>query len=376
METHYAPAERRQGDMLHQDIVYIEENPVISVLLKFASGVLAILNEERQILALNTTFLKFLGIEDPENVLGLRPGEALDCVHAHEMEAGCGTSEYCSSCGAAIAMVSSLETKEPIEKICMMTVEKRGKKKELLFKIRSQPFAIENRTYLMLFLTDITGEQQAAIMERIFFHDINNIVFSILGSSELLCKNPDYNNVLIQEINSASIRLAKEIAIQRTILQEGLHNYQAIVSQVALIDIVDEVKSLFVGHQIAENKELDLPDIDAAMFICTDQALVVRILVNMIKNALEATEDSGKVKLAVERTSQSISFVVWNDSYILPNIQKRIFQRNFSTKEEIGRGLGTYSMKYFGEEILGGSVDFRSSSSEGTRFWLTLSLGE
>ena len=109
-----------------------------------------------------------------------------------------------------------------------------------------------------------------------------------------------------------------------------------------------------------------MPTISQDIRITTDHALVVRILVNMIKNALEATQENGQVSLSVEQISHSVSFVVWNEGLIPKNIQKRIFQRNFSTREETGRGLGAYSMKYFGEQILGGCVDFTSSKSAST----------
>ncbi|MBN1378578.1 MAG: sensor histidine kinase [Gammaproteobacteria bacterium] len=374
MKTYFAPAERLDAESLQKDIEWIGSNPIIEGLLNFASGVLAVLNEQRQIVALNTTFLKFLGIHDPADVLGLRPGEAVNCVHAHEMEGGCGTSEYCSSCGAAISIVSSLKSKEPVERMCALTIEKDNVKRELLFKVRSLPIVIDERTFLMLFLSDITGEQQAAIMERVFFHDINNIVFSILGSSQLLCKDPEYNNELIREIYTSSVHLAREIAIQQSLFQEGVHVYRPLYQDVHIRDIVEAVRNLFVGHPVAKGRELILPAISQDIRITTDQALVVRILVNMIKNALEASEENGQVSLSVEQISRSVSFVVWNKGLIPKNIQKRIFQRNFSTREETGRGLGAYSMKYFGEQILGGCVNFSSSERDGTRFWLTLDL--
>ena len=85
------------------------------------------MNEHRQIVALNDTFLKMLGISDAEEKLGLRPGEAVDCIHAHEMDGGCGTSKYCSSCGAAIAIVTCIDEDRPAEKICALTANKAGR---------------------------------------------------------------------------------------------------------------------------------------------------------------------------------------------------------------------------------------------------------
>jgi signal transduction histidine kinase len=52
-------------------------------------------------------------------------------------------------------------------------------------------------------------------------------------------------------------------------------------------------------------------------------------------------------------------------------IQLQIFQRFFSTKGP-GRGLGTYSMKLFGERYLKGKVDFSSQAPQGTTFTVTL----
>lgn len=43
-----------------------------------------------------------------------------------------------------------------------------------------------------------------------------------------------------------------------------------------------------------------------------------------------------------------------------------------ATKEQTGRGLGTFSMKLLGEEILGGRVEFTSSAQNGTVFKLDL----
>jgi len=94
----------------------------------------------------------------------------------------------------------------------------------------------------------------------------------------------------------------------------------------------------------------------------------------MIINAMEATEKNGIVRIWSENKNGKINFCVWNSQFIPPEISKRIFQRNFSTKFQAGRGIGTYSMKFFGEKILGGKVSFSSSKEDGTIFVLSLPL--
>ena len=94
----------------------------------------------------------------------------------------------------------------------------------------------------------------------------------------------------------------------------------------------------------------------------------------MVTNALEETIEGDEVRMWVETSQERITFSVWNRKNIPADIAKRIFQRNFSTKLEHGRGLGTYSMKLFGEDILGGRVDFTTSEKEGTIFRFSLRI--
>ncbi len=66
------------------------------------------------------------------------------------------------------------------------------------------------------------------------------------------------------------------------------------------------------------------------------------------------------------------AFHVHNDSVMPAEVQLQVFHRSFSTKATIGRGIGTYSMKLFGEHYLRGRIEFTSRASEGTTFNLYL----
>ena len=111
---------------------------------------------------------------------------------------------------------------------------------------------------------------------------------------------------------------------------------------------------------------------DTAFVLNTDLMLVSRTLGNMLLNALEATPDGGRVLLETRREDDAVCWAVSNSGHIPENIQKRIFQRHFSTKEGSGRGFGTYSMKLFAEHYLNGSITFASSAETGTVFTLRL----
>jgi signal transduction histidine kinase len=375
METYFASAERVREDELQQEIESVSQNPVIDGLMNVVSGLLAVLNEQRQILALNETLLEMLGIDDAGKVLGLRPGEALQCVHADEPPNGCGTTEFCSSCGAAIAIVTSLGQNKPIEKKCALTVEKQGQKEDLYLRVHSWPIAFDGRRLLLLFLQDITKQQQWAALERVFFHDLSNLITGLVGTSELLTREAwRGRDELAENVYQLSQRLAREVELQKYLAQ-GISNYRPLWQEVSVSRIINEIQSVFANHPVAEDKLLCLPPTTPDVTLTTDFHLLMRVLDNMIKNAFEATEKGDAVKVSIEQSANELTFCVWNKEAIPESVAKRIFQRNFSTKPGIGKGLGTYSMKLFGEQFLGGKVSFTTSEIEGTEFRFRLPVG-
>lgn len=366
MDTYFAPPQRTEDAELSFEIEAVSKNPVVSGLLRSISGLLAILDGHRQIIALNDSFLKLLGIDDPKEALGLRPGEALQCVHANREPAGCGTTEYCSTCGAAIAIVSSLGQDIPCERLCALSTSRGGEPVDLALLVRSQPIKIENRQFILLFLQDITVQEQRAALERTFYHDVNNMLTMLVQASELLIQ--DQPSKLAKTIYQASYRLLKEVAIQRSLSDGSVSNYQAMWDDVSIGLIFKELRSFFKNHPASKEKRIEYPDVYPNLSIKTDIALLLRVLCNMIINAMEATEKNGVVSIWSEHKNGKINFCVWNSQFIPPEISKRIFQRNFSTKSQAGRGIGTYSMKFLGEKILGGKVSFSSSKEDGTIF--------
>ena len=100
----------------------------------------------------------------------------------------------------------------------------------------------------------------------------------------------------------------------------------------------------------------------------------MRILLNMLINAFEASSPDDTIRFLHELKDGGIVFHVHNPQVIPSTIRARIFQRNFSTKGTLGRGIGTWSMKLLAEEYLHGRMIFASSESEGTTFSLLIPL--
>jgi len=375
VQTYFAPAERKSSKELDCDVKLVTVNPLICGLMTIASGLFAVLNEQRQVLAVNDAFIKLLGIEDISQVLGLRHGECIECIHACEMPGGCGTSQYCSTCGAVVATMAALETGRPQERTCAFTVEKDHQQVDLYFSVRSCPLVIEGERFILFFMQDISVQQYRSCLDRTFFHDINNILCALVGKSEFLSLQvKPVEEKKVQELQRIVLRITQEINIHNALQQSLDASYRPLYSEISANSLLKEVECIFADHSLTAERTLTVKYVPNDVFFITDFHLASRIIINMVTNALEATSLGGNVILLLETNQNSVTFRVWNQGVIPEDVSRRIFQRNFSTKGTIGRGLGTYSMKLFGEKVLGGTVGFESSQQSGTVFYFTLRI--
>lgn len=370
MNTYFAAAERSSKEQLASEIVVIDKSPVVSTLMSCVGGLLALLNEKRQVVAVNTSFLQYLGIENPMDATGLRPGEVLDCIHAHDSPSGCGTTRYCTTCGAAIAMVACQAENKPIDRTCQLVVDNGNRLVDRVFSVRAFPMVLEGRRFILLFLRDVTRQHQQAALERTFFHDISNVLNSLLGASELMLLRPG-NRATADSIYRSAVRLSKDVALQRNLFGRDDGDFKASWGEVTSEQINDDLEDVFLHHPAAVEKELLISHPVPAHVFKTDPGLYLRVAGNMVTNALEATAPSGTVKVWYEYGEETIDFKVWNNQQIPEDTALRVFQKNFSTKSGEGRGIGTYAMKLIGETILGGRVTF-ITSAEGTVFSFSL----
>ena len=351
----------------------IQKNPVISALLRTSSGLLAVLDQQRNVLAANQTYMKSLGLKDLEEFLGLRPGKALRCVHPQQRPQELSQDPDRLSCGAAIAIVTSQKTGEPAELDCAMTLEHAGAMKDMYYRVRSVPFQLAGETCLLLFMQDITRQNRWAALAKTFFHDFNNLLTGLEGAMELL-QYPDQREdpKFIEQITRLVLRMRKELDIQRFLAETEMTRYQTKLDEFALGTLLRDLEATFQSHPLAHGKVLALPSPETLDTLRSDYALLLRVLINMVTNALEASAPGDSVKVGIEPTRTLVTFKVWNQKVIPVEHRSQIFQRYFSTKEGFGRGTGTFAMKVFGEDYLGGVVGFRSSLKHGTVFHLTL----
>ena len=175
-DTHFLPAERDPKPQVEKQARDLSATKLLTQLLNVVPEIVLVLNDKRQIVFVNQHLLRFLECRNPKDVYAARPGEILQCIHAREKAGGCGTTEACRQCGAAIAILSSQQGEEAQEE-CRITREKGGEAINL--RVSTTQLDVQGRKYTVLSASDISHEKRRESLERVLFEDIGQVTDGI-----------------------------------------------------------------------------------------------------------------------------------------------------------------------------------------------------
>ena len=363
--TQFAPAERAAEAEIRRQSRLLEGTAHLPMLFDAVSAIVLIVNRERQIVFANEACTQLLGYEKPESLYGLRPGEALECRHADEMAAGCGTAEACKTCGAVQAVLESQAGRRDVRE-CRITRQKDCEALDLL--VWATPLSLNGEAFTIIAFTDISHEKRRRALERIFFHDILNAVGAVQGMAAVLRDvGPQDMEEFRERIYQMARHLGKEIEWHRALTQAENNELDPNRSMLSAGDLLAELAEAYMNHAVANHRQVVVDERSQNVSFLSDYVLVRRVLGNMVKNALEASEPRQTVTLRCEKAGEDVRFSVHNPAFMPREIQLQVFQRSFTTKGT-GRGLGTYSMKLLSERYLRGKVSFTTSPEAGTTF--------
>lgn len=368
--TMFAPGDRVSDDVIKTQHEMLINTPMIKNVIDSIPEIVMVINWQRQIVYANYTMVKVLGVEGADAILGKRPGEILECMHSDEMPGGCGTTEFCCVCGAVESLLESQENGRS-EKECRLT-RKDGNVLDL--KISSVLLNVNDDVFIIFTITDISSEKRRRILERIFLHDILNTAGGVYCYAELLKEaeledSKDYSEVILD----LSGNLLDEIKAQKELTAAENNELIARSQTLNSKKILDSVTDLFENHDVTKDRKILIRESSEEVVFNSDGVLIKRVLINMVKNALEAVESGEVVLLSCCRNGEELQFSVNNRGVIPRKIQLQLFQRSFTTKGA-GRGLGTYSIKLLTERYLKGKASFTTSEEDGTTFSVLIPL--
>ena len=332
-----------------------------------------LLDENRQVVFGRERLLSLAGAELPGRADHDGIGDLVGCVNSIAADGGCGTAEACSLCGAFCAISASRERGASVTRECRLRYRRDELENDLDLTVTAAPYESGGARYTLVTVQDASGEKRRRALERVFFHDITNLAGGLAGLAGVVktVQSTEEREEMLGMMEQSARALLDEIDAQRqlaTAERGELRTSPALTNSRALLGrVVDSLRY----HQVAEGRRIVVAEAVESFDWMVDATLLRRVLVNLAKNALEATEPGGVVTLDARRGGDTVRCTVHNEGVIPVDVQHQLFQRSFSTKGD-GRGLGTYSVRLLSEQYLHGRVSFTSTEEDGTRFSVDL----
>lgn len=205
---------------------------------------------------------------------------------------------------------------------------------------------------------------------RVLTHEIMNTVSPIASLSDALVKSISDENAEI-DVKSG----LETISSSSKDLIRFVESYRELAGVVRPVK-----KALMVDDLIHKSLELTREQCAAASCTCSyeaktsdiliyaDEAQISRILINLIKNALQADARHIWISASIEDGEKTIISVANDGAAITPEAQEQIFIPFFTTKRE-GSGIGLSLSRQI-MRAHNGSLDLTRSDSDSTEFIL------
>ena len=210
---------------------------------------------------------------------------------------------------------------------------------------------------------------------RVLTHEIMNSITPIISLSDTLCER-----AIQQGMDEESLMLQGMKTIHRR--SKGLMNFvenyrklsrlsSPVLTPVRIGELLGDIKKLFPSSKVRYVYKIE----DADRKLMMDRSQMEQVLINLLKNASEACEESSNPEVVVETTYQEEKHIFQlsvtdNGCGILPEVVDRIFIPFFTTKPT-GSGIGLSLCKQI-VTMHGGSIRVTSEIGKGSCFVLKM----
>ncbi|CEG25564.1 ATP-binding protein [Bacillus sp. B-jedd] len=195
-----------------------------------------------------------------------------------------------------------------------------------------------------------------------FAHEVRNPLTVVKGFMQLMHqqetgKNHEYLTLALSEIGRAEMILSDYLNFAKP----QFHKVEECSYQEVLSEIIALLSPFAAKGGVSLNAKLDQEE----LYIYTDRNQLKQAVVNLVKNAIEATPEGGFVSVALrQQDGQAMIEIIDSGRGMSEEQLSRIGTLFYTTKEK-GTGLGTcVSLRILNE--LKGSVRYSSERDKGT----------
>ncbi len=201
-------------------------------------------------------------------------------------------------------------------------------------------------------------------------HDFNNVLTVIGGYAHLMKDHSDSEFISSSagEVSKAAERAARLV---RQLLDFS-RKEPLDPRPIDIAPVVSETMDL-IRRLLPESLVLVYMAIDRSIRVSADPGQIEQLVMNLCLNARDAMDGDGMLKVQVSSAEKRARIIVSDTGPgITPEVQKRMFEPFFSTKEVgVGTGLGL-SIVHSIVNQLRGSIDVQTSPEIGSTFVITL----
>lgn len=363
------------NETVQSEFKALSSDKYFKIFIEAMPDVAMVVNSKRQVIYANRELLDLLSMPEITDSIGLKPGELFKCDNLKDAAEVCGTTKACHYCGLSNSILQARDTGKPALFESRITSRAINGGQAFDIEVKTTPVTLNEHTFYIVSIKDISDNKRRLILENLFFHDIletasglKRVILSLEDDG-----SPAEMRQIIENAKKTGTDLIDEILANRILLSAENHDLEIAISRCNSFQILQDVSTHLSYHEIASTRRIFIDPFSHNVPLDTDAVVLTRILINVVKNALEACDEGGTIQMGSRIGNKSVRFWVNNPGVMSVDVQNQLFQRSFSTKGK-GRGTGTYSIKLLTSHYLGGEVTFDSNQEEGTTFYINIPL--
>lgn len=201
-------------------------------------------------------------------------------------------------------------------------------------------------------------------------HELRTPLSVIISQSDYARTDEEYREKALEVINREAKRMA---GLVNRLLTLSRSDSGRLVLENDEIDFSEMCEMVAMQQEpAASRKNIELTaDIELGIKVTGDDAMLIRIILNLTDNAIKYSRQNGHIRLSLKTAGDFACCSVEDDGIGIPEEDlERIWERFYrvdSSRSEEGSGLGLAMVEAL-VKAHGGYTDVRSSLGEGSRF--------